>query len=173
MQKFDLTAEFQANEHWLRSVLRARLHSQDEVDEVMQEVALAAVRQDQRKDAPPVERAGPWFYRVAVRQALLFRRKRGRVKKMIDGYATKVAPTEEDKERNPLEVLLWGERQSLVRESLARLPERDRELLLLKYVQNWKYQQIALELGVSESAVEARLHRARKKLRKILDQAEK
>ena len=51
---------------------------------------------------------------------------------------------------------------------MGRLDDRDAELLLLKYTEDWSYRQIAANLGVSESAVEARLHRARQKLRSAL-----
>lgn len=39
------------------------------------------------------------------------------------------------------------------------------EILLLKYKEDWSYVEIANHLGVSHSAVESRLHRARRKLR--------
>jgi RNA polymerase sigma-70 factor (ECF subfamily) len=39
---------------------------------------------------------------------------------------------------------------------------------LLKYAQNWSYHEIAEHLGISHSAVESRLHRARRKLRNEL-----
>ena len=52
-----------------------------------------------------------------------------------------------------------------MRVALERLSERDAEILLLKYTENWSYQQIADHLGVSHSAVESRLHRARKRMR--------
>ena len=39
------------------------------------------------------------------------------------------------------------------------------EILLLKYTEDWSYREIARQLGVSDSAIEARLHRARKRLR--------
>ena len=44
---------------------------------------------------------------------------------------------------------------------------------MLKYTENWRYQQIAAHLGISQSAVEARLHRARRKLRAELAAVEK
>ena len=44
----------------------------------------------------------------------------------------------------------------------------DAEILLLKYSEDWSYRQMAEHLGMSESAVEARLHRARQKLRSEL-----
>ncbi len=69
---------------------------------------------------------------------------------------------------DPLEWLLADERQKLVREAVARLPRRDVEILLLKYTENWSYEQLAQRLGATESAVESRLHRAREKLRREL-----
>ena len=64
-----------------------------------------------------------------------------------------------------MEWLLAVERRSLIRMAIARLAQRDAEILLLKYTENWSYHQIAGHLGVSHSVVESRLHRARQKLR--------
>ena len=52
-----------------------------------------------------------------------------------------------------------------VRAAMSRLPKRDAEILMLKYNEDWSYQAIAEHLGISHSAVEARLHRARQRLR--------
>ena len=57
------------------------------------------------------------------------------------------------------------ERRTLIREALLALPARDAEILLLKYTENWNGRELARHLGVSESCVEARLHRARQRLR--------
>jgi RNA polymerase sigma-70 factor (ECF subfamily) len=38
----------------------------------------------------------------------------------------------------------------------------------LKYTENWSYRQMAERLGISQSAVEARLFRARERLRDAL-----
>ena len=67
-----------------------------------------------------------------------------------------------------MEWLLADERRRLIRRALTQLPERDAEILLLKYTENWSYHQIAEHLGVSHSAVEARLHRARQRMRQEL-----
>ena len=69
--------------------------------------------------------------------------------------------------------LLAQERRNHVRQALGQMPHRDAELLLLKYTENWSYKQIAERLGVSESAVETRLHRARQRLRNTLAELEK
>ena len=74
-------------------------------------------------------------------------------------------PTECDRQPDPLGWLLAKERCGQVRLAMTRVPKRDAELLMLKYTEDWSYRQLADHLGVSESAVEARLHRARQRLR--------
>lgn len=166
----DWRAELARHDRWLRTVVAARLRDGHEVDDVMQEVALAAVRQAAPlKDA---EKTGPWLYRLAIRQCLLYRRKRGRQRKLQDRYSNAFRPTEHDtRTADPLAWLLADERRTLVREAIGRLHPRDAEILLLKYNEDWSYHQIAEHLGVSHSAVEARLHRARARLRNQLQAA--
>ena len=95
---------------WLRTVIGARLGEPQAVDEVMQEVSLAAVRQKAPLNDP--EKVAPWLYRLAVRQSLLYRRKQGRRRKMIDRYAERVRPSESDaRESDPLSWLLTEERR--------------------------------------------------------------
>src|SRR5262249_30103514 len=131
---------------------------------VMQEVALAAVAQ--RAPLNDRNRLGAWLYRLAVRQALLYRRRRGRQRKLLGNYAGSQPGTWAASDaRDPLDRRLQDERRGLVRAALERLPRRDAEILLLKYTEDWSYRELAAHLGVSESAVEARLHRARGRLR--------
>ena len=167
----DWPTELARHDRWLRTIVAARLRNADEVQEVMQEVALAAVRQ-----AAPLkdsDKVGPWLYRLAIRQCLLYRRKRGRQRKLVDNFADRFQPSDVDRRNlDPLSWLLADERRMLVRQAISRLPRRDAEILLLKYTENWSYQQIAEHLGVSHSAVEARLHRARGRLRNELTAAE-
>jgi len=155
------------NERWLRTVLYARLGNADEAEEVWQEVALAAVRSKSPPSDP--EKYAPWLYRLAVRRALLFRRSRGRSRNLTQRYGELSQPTESDtRDPSPLDWLLTDERRRLVRSALGRLREGDAEILLLKYTENWSYREIAEQLHVSTSAVEARLHRARARLREEL-----
>jgi RNA polymerase sigma-70 factor (ECF subfamily) len=164
----DWQAALAQHDRWLRTVAFARVREPQAVDEVMQEVALAAVRQS----APIADAAkvAPWLYRLAVRQALLYRRKCGRRRRLTDRYADQVQHGERERpaDLDPLGWLLAEERRGQVRSAMSRLPPRDAEILLLKYTENWSYHQIAAHLGASHAAVEARLHRARAKLRQEL-----
>ena len=161
--RIDWPAVLAAHDRWLRTVVYARVGEVQAVDEVMQDVSLAAVRQQ----APihDAEKVAPWLYRLAVMQSLLYRRKQGRRRKLIDRYTQRNPPTDCDREPDPLDWLLAEERRRQIRVALGRLPRRDAEILLLKYTEDWSYNQLARHLGVSHSAVEARLHRARQRLR--------
>jgi RNA polymerase sigma factor (sigma-70 family) len=165
----DWPAALAQHDRWLRTVALARLGEPQAVDEVIQEVALAAVRQ-----AAPLadsSKVAPWLYRLAVRQSLLYRRKCGRQRRLASRYGEQVRAGDAGGRAEVLDPLGWllaDERRVQVRRALAELAPRDAEILLLKYTENWNYHQIAFHLGVSHSAVEARLHRARRRLREEL-----
>ena len=155
------------HERWLRTVVYARLQDTQAVEEVMQEVALAAVAQKAPLTDPA--KVAPWLYRLAVRQALLYRRRQGRHRKLLDRYAQReIGPTNESLRPDPLQWLLAAERRRLLQRALERLPQRDTQILLLKYTEDWSYRQIAEHLGTTEGAIQLRLHRARRKLRQHL-----
>ena len=161
--RIDWPAVLVSHDRWLRTVVYARVGEPQAVDEVMQEVSLAAVRQ--RAPINDVEKVAPWLYRLAVIQSLLYRRKQGRHRKLLDRFVQRTQPTEYDRGNSPLEWLLAKERKEQIRKAMKRIPRRDVEILLLKYTEDWSYRQLAERLGITESAIEARLHRARLRLR--------
>lgn len=163
----DWQALLAEHDRWLRTIVYARVGEAQAVDEVMQEVALAAVRQKAPLADPA--KVAPWLYRLAVRQSLLYRRKQGRQRKLTDSYARQIPSGGPDvQQSDPLGWLLADERRKLVRLALARLPKRDAEILLLKYAEDWSYLELAERMGTSSSAIQARLHRARNRLREEL-----
>jgi RNA polymerase sigma-70 factor (ECF subfamily) len=52
-----------------------------------------------------------------------------------------------------------------VRAAVAELPPRDREVIVLFYLEELSVAQVAQLLGVKHNAVEVRLHRARQRLK--------
>ena len=165
--RIDWSAVLSEQDSWLRTVLLARLGDPLSVDDVLQDVRASLVAKGHLLRDPA--KLAPWLYRVAVTSALAYRRRVGRQRKLITRYAEQLPPTSDDAgQLDPLAWLLADETVSLVRRALDRLPAREAEILLLKYTQDWSYRQIAEHLGLSISAVEARLHRARERLRKGL-----
>lgn len=163
----DWSAVLAEHGRWLRTVICARLGESQGVEEVLQEVALAAVAQ--RSAVADPARIGAWLYGLAVRQSLLYRRSQGRRRKLTARYTEIAQESSTTEQRDPLDWLMATERDALVRRAVDELAPKDRELLLLKYTEDWSCRELAHRLGLSESAVEARLHRARARLRAKLD----
>jgi RNA polymerase sigma-70 factor (ECF subfamily) len=160
----DWPALLARHQRWLRTAVFARLRELEGVDDVMQAVAVAALRQQ----APLLDfsKAAPWLYRLAIWQTLQYRRRAGRVRKLTENYA--LAAGHHQESVDPLAWLLMDERRELTRAALERLPRQDAEILLLKYTENWSYNELAEHLGISASAVQTRLHRARGRMRREL-----
>lgn len=159
----DWQRELSEHRRWLATVLRARGVEVGALDEILQEVQVAAVKHADRLRDP--SKVAPWLYRIAVTCALQHRRRLGRGKRLIERYT---ADQSEQFERDPLDWLLADEQRRIVREAIRSLPPRDAELLLLKYTEDWSYRQLAEHLGVTMTTVESRLHRAREKMRQAL-----
>lgn len=71
-------------------------------------------------------------------------------------------------EPTPEELMLRQERRAAVNRALGRLPSGDRVLFYRKYYYLQSTAQIASELGMTERAVEGKLYRLKKRLRKML-----
>src|SRR5262249_25259195 len=159
----DWGAALAVHDRWLRRVVASRLGEPQAVDEVMQDVALAAVAQRSPLHNPA--RVAVWLYRLAVRHVLIYRRKVGRRRGLVDRYAARAALNSLDATPSPLAWRGRAERQKLVRDPLRLPPPRDAELLTLKYTEGFSARELADRLGVAVATVEMRLHRARRRLR--------
>ena len=56
-----------------------------------------------------------------------------------------------------------------LRQALARLPEQEAEILCLRYLGDLSYDQIAQELGIKPNSIGPLLHRARLRLKGLLE----
>jgi RNA polymerase sigma factor (sigma-70 family) len=147
---------------WLRTVVRARLMEPEDVEDVLQNMAIALSTAAQ---LPSQQGMAPWLYRVAVREVLQLRRRKGRQRRLVAKWAAE-RPAPEPV--GPVEQLMAFESRIAVREALDRLGDVDRQVLLLKYTENWNYLDLSRHLGVSRGAIEHRLNKARARLREEL-----
>ena len=58
-----------------------------------------------------------------------------------------------------------------LRKSLSQLPPQEAQVFCLRYLNNMSYRSIAKELGIKANAAGVLLHRARTKLRELLEKA--
>lgn len=163
---FDWEQELDTHRGWLCAVIAAQSVEPDVVEDILQEVAAAAIEQ-----ASPIresERVRGWLYRLAVNQVARHRRRRARQRR----HEGKLAELQEQENGHsteiPLAWLLSQERRELVRQALERLSAEESALLKAKYFENRSYRSLAEELGIGEKAVDARLFRARARLRELL-----
>lgn len=171
----DWSNALEQHKPWLQRVLRSRIGDRHEVDDLFQEIALAVFRQSSQeptkqnlrtKGSVPSdpEKVAPWLYRLAVRQAVNFHRKTNR-----KSHAKPAADLEVfSSTPQPLDWMLAQEQQTNLEAALAELKPQEREVLTLKYTENWSYNQMSTRLGVPVRTIEYRLLSARKRLRQIL-----
>ena len=62
-----------------------------------------------------------------------------------------------------------GPDAEIVRDAIAKLPEHDREVIVLRYYNSLSHEQISAVLGVSKAAINGRLTRAKQKLAEHLN----
>jgi RNA polymerase sigma-70 factor (family 1) len=108
------------------------------------------------------DKAKAWLFRSA--ENLFF--KDVRHAKVVKKYEWHISGTN-DLARSPQEILEEKEFQQQLEAAIAALPEGAREVFLLNRIEGMKYREIAEHLGISQKAVEKRMHRALVSLRKV------
>jgi RNA polymerase sigma-70 factor (ECF subfamily) len=68
----------------------------------------------------------------------------------------------------PEQAALAADEQASVRQAVARLPEQERIIVVLRYYHQLSYAEISAVLGIPQATVGTRLHRARERLRQLL-----
>lgn len=164
-------AEMLAENHrWLETVVRSRLGDAHAAEDVMQELAIAVMKQSNRPTEP--SKVAPWLYRIALRKVINHRRYQGRQRRLLEGFGKFHEARQSEVDATPGGWLLSHESLQGVRTALQRINMSDRQILLLKYSEGWSYRQLADHLGISVKTVEYRLLRARQALREQLAQEE-
>jgi RNA polymerase sigma-70 factor (ECF subfamily) len=124
------------------------------------------------REAPRYQAAGQfrgWLFRIAGNLARSELRRRRVVRWLRFDPRVHDRPSAADPPGRELE---RGEQRSAVRAALDRLPERQREAVVLRHYQDLSYREIARAMKISERAVDALLQRAMAALRKGLERRE-
>ncbi len=162
----DWPAALQENRRWLRSVLRCRVSDAHAVEDLLQEIAVAVFRQASKPTDPA--KVAPWLYRLAVRFTINFHRHNGRKRKLNERIQQLMPSDESQDQTDALDWLVQTEQRQIVHRALHQLRAQDREILILKYAENWTYRQLSQHLGANLNTIEYRLLVAKRRLRKLL-----
>lgn len=147
----------------------------EDAKDILQDTLIQAYRSLKSLEHPEAMRA--WLYRVAA-NACLMKRRKGKFEPERELSLEDLAPRGDDgplpvEIPDPSEPVDVGiEREELrakVRAAIGDLPTDYRIVLLMRDIEGMSTQETAEALGIHESAVKMRLHRARLAVRKILE----
>lgn len=133
----------------------------DEAEDVIQAAWIRAYRRLRQCREP--ERFGAWVFRIAANGC----------KDALKAERRDVVPMESVGElrspgEGPDDLALRDEQRRHISAALASLPPDQREAFLLKHAEGWSYEEMAERLGVGQSALKMRVHRAREALQQLL-----
>ena len=142
--------------------LALRMCGADGADDVTQDAFVAAWRAlpNFRSDC----RFSTWLYRLTTNAAIdcLRREKRHRDADDLDGVELP------DGGDTPQEAAERTGTQTAVRSAMSALSDEHRQVLLLRYMQEMDYGEIAVALDISEGTVKSRINRAKARLKELL-----
>jgi RNA polymerase sigma factor (sigma-70 family) len=137
----------------------------DAADDIAAETFLAAFRRRESFDASRGA-VRPWLYGIATNLIGVHRRAERRFYgALAKTPRTDVSDGHEDRVAAQVSAGLAG---GVLAAALARLPQGDRDVLLLIALADLSYQEVAQALDIPYGTVGSRMNRARKKLREAL-----
>jgi RNA polymerase sigma factor (sigma-70 family) len=141
--------EVQPHEPLLRAYLRRKFPQLGEVDDVVQESYLRLLR---AKTAGTLRSAKAFLFTTARNAALdLFRRRQIIQFESLTGNA---ASTVYGDGANAAEAASLNQELEILADAMRDLPDRCRQILLLRRIHGLSHQEIAAQLGISEHTVE-------------------
>jgi RNA polymerase sigma-70 factor (ECF subfamily) len=158
----------------LLAVARRFLPVEEDARDAVQEAFTSAFRSIESFEGNA--RLSTWLHRIVVNAALMKLRTRRRkpeqsIEDLLPGFLENghlerpASPWRKD----ALEGLEREALRALLNEKIQMLPERYRNVLLLRDIEELDTQETAKLMGISEGAVKTRLHRARLALRELLE----
>lgn len=153
-QKIEAEAErllLEGYEKYYRLAYSYVKNEQDALD-VVQESAYRVIRDC--KKLKEEKYLSTWIYRIVINASIDLLRKQKREGMSLEDM--EIPYEDHYKEDDPLELL-------------SALEEKDRAIVILKYFEGWKLEEIAQVLEMNLNTVKARLYRALKKLKTALE----
>lgn len=145
----------------LLAFLSARVGNREAAEELLQDVMLAAW--EHASNFEMRSKVKTWLLVIARNRAInSYRKKRVPVIHLSDVFHVSSEDT------GPMEAAEKHERKDAVRAAIQKLPEAQREVLVLVFYHGLTGPEVAEVLDISEGTVKSRLHRAKEMLRHVL-----
>ncbi len=164
----DFRAIYEANYHLIIQVIQHIVYNLEIAEDLTQETFERFYVKNMT--FPSEDDAKYWLLRVAKNLALNHIRRNKREIQMIEKI--KKVPIESSSKEG-IGKIIEEENKREVRLAISQLPESLRLVIQLKEFSDLDYKSIGKVLGISETNVKVRVHRARKKLEELLTREDK
>ncbi|MCB0615896.1 MAG: sigma-70 family RNA polymerase sigma factor [Phaeodactylibacter sp.] len=153
----------------LRYVKRMGVVTEEEAQDVLQEAFLKIWKNLNAFD--PNLKLSTWLYRIVHNQAIsCLRRKKSFGKDQKEEFDDKrYAEIPDSRLPGPTDDV--EETDQHIYDILAQLPQKYKEILVLKFLENMSYEEISDVLKIPEGTVATRINRAKKAFRKLSEQS--
>lgn len=128
------------------------VRNEDDALDIVQESAYKAIRECRK--VKEKEYIDTWIYRIVINAALDFLRKEKKQAELADAAGSMEGACYED-----------GYATIDIMDTLSRLKDKDRTVIVMRYFEGFKLEQIAAATDEELSAVKSRLYRALKRLK--------
>jgi RNA polymerase sigma factor (sigma-70 family) len=149
--------------------IRSYLRDRNEVEDAMQNTYLKAF--DKLYQFQGTAAFSTWLIRIGINEALLrlrdIKKERKLCPESIDVRATSFNQIP-DRQITPENAIMREEARQLLEAAIDELPGKYRVIYVLKEVQGLENEDVAKCLGITDSNVKVRLHRARKLMKDVL-----
>lgn len=139
---------------WLKGLAYSVLGNTDDVDEALQNLCVLVLEKISTLREP--ERFKGWLAAVARNVALSIRQKRSRRPLQLDELLAN------EQNEPTINLIIRQEQHQQVLKAIAVLPEKYREVFILKYMKDMSYARISEILDLPITTVQIRLVRARR-----------
>ncbi len=137
------------------------VHDLDRARDVVQDTFIRLYQQDVGKVSEGLK---SWLYTVCRNRALDMLRKEKRMVSMEDV----VIDSQHGEVDSPATITVDHERTEQVKSYIARLPENQATVIILKFEKGYSYQEISEQTGLSTGNIGFLIHTAIKRLRELL-----
>jgi RNA polymerase sigma-70 factor (ECF subfamily) len=159
----ELVKRYQEKIYW---IARRFVNDHDQADDIVQEVFVKVYRA--LKNFRGESSVYTWLYRITINVALnALRKQRIRDFVRIDEFFE----TAEDENEQPDAIFEKDEQQKLIEEAIAKLPEKQKAVFILRYHEELSYEEISLVLKTSVGGLKANYFHAVKKIGEYVNRA--
>lgn len=153
------------------AIARAYFAAEADAQDAVQDAFVKAYQALDQLDAD--QRFAAWMARITVNRCLeVLRTSKQKVSLSVFATTVHLYPRLGQEAFTPSTLASSREHADLLRAAIGRLPEPQRVALLLRYMEDRTYEQIAAYLDVPVSTVRGRLYKGKQALRKMLSTLE-